>query len=177
VVLLIFPLANHFNPHSGQKSLGRVIFEGIWHIRSTCIIAMIAGIIFSLLKIPYPSWIKGYHLMQILIVVGAFITYAVIGLNLHLGDIRKYIRLYFTQAGVKFVVAPLMALLMISLFGLKFHDLPAKVVLTQGFMPAGVYSVLLSNIFGLNARLASALFVVNTGLFLLVILPLLALFV
>ena len=66
---------------------------------------------------------------------------------------------------------------MVSLFGLKFQELPAKIVLTQGFMPAGVYSVLLSNIFGLNARLASALFVVNTGLFLLVVLPILALFV
>ena len=175
IVLLIFPLANHFNPRSAQKSLGQVIFSGIWHIRSACVIGLAAGITFSLLKIPYPSWIKTYHLVQILMVVGTFITYAVIGLGLHLGDIRGYTRLYLSQAGVKFVIAPLLAVVMINLFGLEVHDLPAKVVLTQAFMPTAVYSVLISNIFGLNARLATALFVVNTGLFLLVVLPTLAL--
>ena len=101
---------------------------------------------------------------------------AVIGLNLHVSDIGKYVRLYLTQAGVKFVIAPLVALLMVSLFHLEAHDLPGKIVLTQAFMPAAIYSVLLSNIFGLNARLASAMFVVNTLVFLVIVLPLLAVF-
>ena len=173
IVLVIFPLANHFNPDSAHKSLGRIIFNGIWHIRSLGIIGVLAGIIFSLLNVPYPSWVGTYRLVGIIMLLGTFCIYGIIGLNLHLSDIRGYTRLCFSQAGVKFIIAPLLGVLMVSLFGLKSHELPAKVVLTMAFMPAAVNSVLISNIFGLNGRLASALFVVNTVLFLGVVLPLL----
>jgi predicted permease len=108
--------------------------------------------------------------------VGTFGAFAVIGLSLHLGQIRKYISLYLGQAAVKFMVAPLLALVMIAVFGLKSNQLAAKVVLTQGFMPTAVNSVLIANLFGLNSRLASAMFVVNTAIFLLIVLPILAVF-
>ena len=173
VVLVIFPLANHFNPDSAQESPGRIIWNGVWHIRSLGIIGLLAGIIFSLLNVPYPSWVGTYRLVGIIILLGTFTIYGIIGLNLHLSDIRGYTGLCFSQAGVKFVIAPLLAVLMITLFGLKSHELPAKVALTMAFMPTAVNSVLISNIFGLNGRLASALFVVNTVLFLGVVLPLL----
>jgi predicted permease len=48
------------------------------------------------------------------------------------------------------------------------------VAVIQGFMPTAVSSVLIANLFGLNTRMASALFVVNTVIFLVLVLPILA---
>ena len=60
------------------------------------------------------------------------------------------------------------------LLGLRAWELPGAVAVIQGFMPAAVNSVLIASLFGLNARMASALFVVNTAIFLVLVLPILA---
>ena len=72
-------------------------------------------------------------------------------------------------------VMPLVSLALVLLLGFKVLELPGAVAMIQAFMPAAVNSVLLANLFGLNARMASALFVVNTAIFLLLVLPILIL--
>lgn len=173
IVLVVFPLASHFGTGSHGQTLGRIIFNGLWNVRSICAIGVVAGIVFSLQKIPYPGWIKTYHLLRILVIAGTFTSFCVVGLTLHFGQIRRYTRMYLSHAAVRFMVAPSLSLLAVILFGLKFNEVPTLVVLIQGFMPTAVNTVLISNLFHLNARLASALLVVNTGIFLVVILPLL----
>ena len=175
-VLVVFPLAYHFSPHSAQRSLGSVVWHGIWHIRSVVMAGVMVGIILSLKEVAYPSWIQEYRVLELTMIIGTFLAYSIIGLSLYLGQIQKYIRLYFSQAAVRFVISPLLALLLVALFGLRISELPGKVVLTMGFMPSAIYTVLIANLFDLNSRLASALFVVNTAVFLVIVLPLLAIF-
>ncbi len=174
IVLVLFPLANSYSGRSGKKSMGPVIFEGIWHVRSLSMVGLGMGIAFSLLKVPYPRWTETYHLLKILVLAATFVSFGVIGLSLHPDHIRKYSGLYLSQGFVKFIIAPLLSLLLIVLFGLKARELPGAVALIQGFMPAAVNSVLIGNLFGLNTRMASALFVVNTAIFLVLVLPILA---
>ena len=176
IVLTVFPIAHYFSPHSTQQSLGRVIWHGIWHIRSVAMLGAVAGIVFSLREVPYPSWLDKYRVLQILMIVGTFTAFAIIGLSLHLSKLREYTRLYISHAGFRFLISPLLALLMVVLFGLDLSELPAKVLLTLGFMPAAVYTVFIANLFDLNAKLASAMFVVNTAVFLIVVLPILLIF-
>ena len=61
------------------------------------------------------------------------------------------------------------------LLGFRVWELPGAVAVIQAFMPTAVSSVLISSLFGLNTRMASAMFVVNTAIFLVLILPILAL--
>ncbi len=174
IVLVLFPLANSYSPQSGKKSTSRVVFEGIWHVRSLSMVGLGMGIAFSLLKVPYPRWIETYYLLEILVIAGTFVSFGMVGLSLHPDHIRKYGRLYLSQGSVKFIVAPLVSLGLILLFGLKARELPGAVAVIQGFMPTAVSSVLIGNLFGLNTRMASAMFVVNTVIFLAVVLPILA---
>ena len=51
-----------------------------------------------------------------------------------------------------------------------------KVILVQSFMPAAIYSVVASVLFDLDTRLSSNLFVLNSLIFLLLVLPLLFMF-
>ena len=176
VVLVVFPLAHYFSPHAAQQSLGKVIWQGIWHIRSVVMVGVTGGLILSWQKVPYPVWVTDYKVLQVLMIIGTFLAFSIIGLSLHLNQLRGYIRLYISQAGVRFVISPLLALLMVGLFGLGMSELPAKVVLTLGFMPAAIYTVLIANLFDLNAKLASALFVVNTAVFLIIVLPIFFIF-
>ena len=57
--------------------------------------------------------------------------------------------------------------------GLPVRALPGAVAAIEGFMPTAVNCVLIANLFGLNTRMASALFVVNTAIFLVLVLPIL----
>ena len=50
------------------------------------------------------------------------------------------------------------------------HDIKS-VIQIQSFMPAAIYSVVTAVLFDLDARLASSLFVVNTLIFILLVLP------
>ena len=177
VFLVFFPFANCFATGQEHKSTLRVIWKGIWHVRSLGLLGSVLGISFALTHVPYPAFLGRYQVLKIVVLAGVFITYGVIGLNLRLGEVRKYVRLYFAQAVVKFAIAPLLALLLITIFGLDYNQLLTKVVLTLAFMPTAVIGVLICNVFGLNARLASAMFVINTLVFLLIVLPILALVV
>ena len=174
ILFVVFPLSNYFNPRQSDRSIGRVFLRGILHPRTLCGLGVAAGIVFSRLQVPYPGWIKTYNIVRILVIAGTFSSFSIIGLSLHFGHLQKYIRLYFTQGFIKFIIAPLLALLLIGLFGLKMNTPAGAVALTQGFMPTAVNAVLIANLFRLNARMASALFVVNTTVFLLVVLPILA---
>ncbi len=175
LVLVLFPLANSYSGQSAKKSIGTVIFEGIWHVRSLSMVGLGVGIAFSLLKVPYPHWIQTYYLLKILVIVGTFVSFGVIGLSLHLDHIGKYGRLYLSQGFVKFIIAPLVSVVLVVLLGFRAWELPGAVAVIQGFMPTAVNSVLIASLFGLNTRMASALFVVNTAIFLVLILPILAL--
>ncbi len=94
-------------------------------------------------------------------------------MSLHPDHIGKYGRLYLSQGFGKFIIAPLVSLVVVILLGLRTRDLPGAVAVIQGFMPTAVSSVLIGNLFGLNTRMASALFVVNTVIFLVLVLPIL----
>ena len=174
-LLVIFPLANYYNPRETGSSVGQVLVRGIWHPRTLSGAGLVAGLIFSSLKVPYPAWIKTYDVVRILVIAGTFSYTGMIGLSLHFGRIQRYFRLYLTQGVIKFVIGPLLALLFIFIFGLRLDTTVGAVALTQGFMPSAVNTVMIANLFGLNARMASALFVINTAIFLLVVLPFLSL--
>lgn len=72
-------------------------------------------------------------------------------------------------AAIKFMVIPAAAFLLLSHAPIG-SDI-RSVIQIQSFMPAAIYSVVTAVLFDLDARLASSLFVVNTLIFISIVLP------
>jgi hypothetical protein len=105
------------------------------------------------------------------LVLGAItIYYFALGLTLEPGALLKYKKEHAYLALVKFLALPLLAALFLQIIPLP-HEYK-RVILIESMMPAAVYSVITSILFRLNRSMASSLFLVNTALFLVIVIPL-----
>ena len=90
--------------------------------------------------------------------------------------LRNYVYLYFPLAGVKFIATPTAALALVSLLGLAGRDLSGlvrEVIIVLSVTPSAVVMVTISNVFDLDGPLASAIWVVTTGIFAVIVVPVL----
>jgi len=107
--------------------------------------------------------------LDVFLYISIGLYYFTLGLNFSFGDFRSTGREQLLLAAVKFLVLPL-----ITFFVLRFFNLEPgvkTVIMLESFMPAAVYSVVASILFDLDSRLASSVFVINTIVFLVLVLP------
>jgi predicted permease len=79
-------------------------------------------------------------------------------------------------AAVKFILIPIAALLIIwilALTGHKLDSLVQKVIIVLSVAPCAIIMVTMSNVFDLDGPLASAVWVVTTAGFALIVVPVL----
>ncbi|MEO0477625.1 MAG: hypothetical protein AAF085_16900, partial [Planctomycetota bacterium] len=78
-------------------------------------------------------------------------------------------------AGVKFLATPLLTLsLLIAAQNLGFTpppDMLKQTFMLMAFMPIAIQCVIVANLFHLDARMAGSVWIVNTLIFLCVVLP------
>ena len=176
-VLMLYPLARHFGgQEEGDPSIAKLIFKSFFDLRALMVHCAIVGVILAYLKIPYPAVFDDYYILDILFYLGGFGGYFGIGLRLRLGDTRKYLREHALLAGVKFAGIPLLSLGILALINLTptpLGELGQKVVIVEAFMPVAIQCVMIANLFHLDGRMASTLWLVNTVLFALIPLPVL----
>jgi predicted permease len=131
------------------------------------------------MKIPMPAFLTTYHVIDILIILSVLTSFAIVGLQMHLSHLARQKILHVSLALAKFVITPLLIVPILLLTEYCLGHLPIcarKVVYIQAFMPTAVFSVIIANLFELDPRLAGVLFLVNTGVFLAIVLPILAVF-
>jgi hypothetical protein len=107
--------------------------------------------------------------VDLFIVVSMALYYFTLGLNFAAPVFSASLRPNAALACVKFVLVPLAAIL--TLRYVTLDPRVEMVILVQSFMPAAIYSVVASVLFDLDAELASTMFVWNTLLFLMGVLP------
>jgi predicted permease len=113
--------------------------------------------------------------LDALIYTSIVLYYFSLGLNFGKRDLRAQGEAQISLALIKFVLLPAATWLVLSRCDI---DAGVKaVIFIQSFMPAAIYSVVTSILFDLDTRLASGLFVVNTLVFIIIVLPLLMLLV
>ncbi len=171
------PGGDEAEPPAGE-SVGRLIVHSFVDLRALPLYAAITGAVLSARHIPVPEWVGEYHIMEILFFAGAVGSYSGIGLRLRLGDSRKYFKLHAVLAAVRFVAVPaviLAAIGLLHLTPLALEPLPRNVVIIEVLTPSAIASVILPNLFGLDARLASVLWLWNTILFAVICLPIILL--
>lgn len=176
-VLMMYPLARHFGgQHSGDRSVTRLIVTSFFDLRALMVHCAIVGVVLAYLEVPYPAVIDDYWTIDVLFYLGGFGGYFGIGLRLRLGDARRYLREHALLAAVKFAGIPLLSVVILAAVNLTHVPLAAlgqRVVVVEAFMPMAIQSVIIANLFHLDGRMASTLWLVNTVLFVLLPLPVL----
>ncbi len=170
---VFFPLAGAFAGQSARFGLGSFL-RSLVDIRCISLPAIFLGLGLNLAGVPRPDWIEHYHLIDILVCINNAVMFFVIGLTLHLSRFKDYVAQCASLSLIKFIASPIAAMILIFLVqaaGLHLDKLRINVMLVESAMPTAVFTVVAANLYGLNARLASLLFVINTAVFLTLVLP------
>ena len=133
---------------------------------------MLAGVLLNLAGIVRPQPLE--WLNHVLIPLDTALYLTAIGSQLRLASPRPHLEPCLAMSGIKFLYTPLVAWLLVSAFGLQ--GLPRFVVLLQASTPVAVSPMVLPLLFGLDRRLANALWLFTTLaslLWLLLVIPLL----
>jgi predicted permease len=95
--------------------------------------------------------------------------FLMLGLSFEFNAISRYLKEAAIVSALRFVLLPL--LVGAAVFSVNIPHAYRSVILLQSVMPVGVFSVVTANLFKLNVPLASALFVINTILFIILFVP------
>ena len=173
-VPLIYPMARRFGSNNDQSSVARLIVSSFLDIRALPLYAATTGATLAFTGVPFPDAVDRLHVIDVLFYLGALGGYLGIGLRLRLGDSLRFIKQHALLAVVKFAVAPAAVFVMLSAVAASpwpLDPLAASVVQIQATMPTAIVMVMIANLFNLDARMASNLWVCNTVLFVLIPLP------
>lgn len=176
MVVFLYPLAHHYSTAPSAGSLTRLVCRSLLDWRSIALPVVVLAILASLWRVPRPEWIGAWHIVDELVYTITPVAFFGIGLRLRLGRMLPLWRLIVGLATTRFLLGLLLAVALAA--SLTWTPWPLEgmrwnVFLIQGFVPTSVSMVALANMFGLRPTEASALFVSNTILYLLGVLPLL----
>jgi predicted permease len=174
VVLVMYPLARHHSVGHPAESLPRLLARSVVDWRSIGLPATAVAIALSALQVPRPALVSEWHLVDALVYVVTPLAFFGIGLRLHFSRVLPLWRLLLGLALVRFGVCAGAGIGLAALTCLTpwpIRDLRWDVYVIQAFVPTSVTMVAVANMFGLHPREASVLFVVNTALYLVLVLP------
>jgi predicted permease len=135
-------------------------------------VGMLFGAVLSWLKVPRPVGLE--WLNHVLIPVDTALYLLAIGSQLTLSSPRPWLRPCLAMSAIKFLYTPLIAWLLLSL--LQIQGLPRLIVLLEASTPVAVSPMVLPLLFGLDRKLANALWLFTTLLaipWLLLVIPVL----
>ena len=175
MVVLLFPLARHYSNAQPSTSMRKLILSSLFDWRSAGLPVVVLGIVLSAMGVPRPPQIAAWHVLDILVFGITPMAFFGIGLLLHFSRVRTLWRMLAGLALVRFALGAAVGLALACVTWwtpLALRDLRWNVFVVQSFVPTSVTMVALANMFDLRPREASALFVVNTAMYLLLVLPL-----
>jgi predicted permease len=176
VYLIFFPRLRIFELRMRQSEKTGFSVRSVLDYRMLVVPVIIIAVVLNLSGIKRPQFISRFHIVDIFVYVASSLSFFAIGLRITFTRLRYYIPLYFSLAAVKFLLTPIVAALLLWLLALTGRGLghmAQSVVMVQSACPAAVSMVMISNVFDLDSRLGSALWVVNTAVFAIVVVPVL----
>ena len=176
VFIFIFPFARYASmKHTGQVLPGRKFAPSelktfFLDLRNLPFAGILAAIFLQLYGIKRPDI---YFPLDPMLFIAITIYYFTLGINFRSGQIWPYKKEQAALAFSKFIMLPLFTYTILKF--INFNDTLETVILIQSIMPAAIYSVLTSILFDLDSDFTSGLFVLNSVLFLVIVLPVLLL--
>ena len=173
-VFLGYPAARHHADGAPKMSLGRLYLKSVFDIRAIGLLTYTIAILLSAYRVPRPAVIAEYHIVDVMVYALVPVAYFGIGLRLHASHVLSAWRMIVGLAGVRFVGGLAVGYLVLGLTQLTpwpLEGLTRNVFFVQSFVPTAVMVVAMANMFSLRPRTASGLFVVNTMMYLTLVLP------
>jgi predicted permease len=174
VVLVMYPLARRYASEQAGESLLSLLRRSVFDWRSVGLPATAIAIALSAFGVPRPAQVSRWHVVDALVYGVTPLAFFGIGLRLHFSRVLPLWRLLLGLALVRFGVCAGVGVALAALTWLTpwpIRDLRWNVYVIQAFVPTSVTMVAVANMFGLHPREASVLFVVNTGMYLVLVLP------
>lgn len=176
-VLSFFPLLAKWDPAPGNiPTPARLIARTLLDVRGLLLYGALTGVLLAAFHVPYPTVIDRLGIKDALLFAGGFTAYFGIGLRLRWSDVTRYLPHHALVAAIRFLGIPLLTYGLIlaieALLG-PLDPVARKVMIIESFMPAALITVLWASLFDMDVRLANAVWLVNTVLFLVIPMPLL----
>ena len=182
IILVLYPIAVHFGQAPGAVKLPELIARSFLRPPALPLYASLLGLTLAALGTHPPTFVDDWYLRDVMQYLLTFGTHFGIGLCFRVRDLRFEWDVQLALAASCFVVVPALGAVTVFAAGLVgasggiapmggMDALAVRVVQIESFMPVGVSCILLSNVFGLDARLGVRLWVWNTLLFTLLVLP------
>lgn len=179
-VLLFYPVAQHFARRiAGDdevEPVARLVVRSLVDIRAMPLYLSALGVVLNFTGVPLPTQIADWHIMDILFFAGAGTAYAGIGLRLHVGHSLTEWKMHGLLGLAQFgwhPIATFAALAALPMLGVTVDSLVGDVIMIEAFMPTAINVVILANLFHLDARFASGLWLWNSAAFCVFVLPVL----
>ncbi len=176
VVLVLYPIARHYSPTHAGGSLGGLMARSVLNWRAVGLLMGLIGLALSLGGVTRPEVIGRWHVPKACAYATTIAAYFAIGLRLSVRQVPSLWRLSAGLALMRFVVAGGIAWALVAATRATPWPLPTispegGTVIIQGVMPTAVAAAAVANMFDLDASKSSGLFLVNTLVFLAVVLP------
>ena len=174
VVLVAYPIARHYSPTHGGGPLGRLMLRSIFDWRSVGLPLVIASVFVSAYRVPCPPQIGDWHVPKILAYATVVAAFFAIGLRLRISHTKQLLPVICALAGLRFVVAAGIAMglaLLTRWTPWPMVGVEADAFVIECIMPTAVTAVGIASLFDLDADEAATIFVVNTLMFLALIMP------
>ncbi len=112
--------------------------------------------------------------LEVFLGLAIAIYYLTLGINFKIGDLTAFTRELTAISLTKFIIVPALTFAVLQL--IEFDKSIELIILLQSFAPAAIYSVISSILFELDSRMTSGIFVMNSLIFLFVVMPILMVF-
>lgn len=122
-------------------------------------LGMVAGIALNLARVPRPVFLEWLNHALIPLDTALYLT--AIGSQVVFESPRPWLRPCLAMSGIKFLFSPFIAWALLSLF--QIQGLPRFIVLLEASTPVAVSPLVLPLLFGLDRKLANALWLFTTA--------------
>ena len=169
IFLVCFPLAKRWSESHRPLSLRGELHASLRDPRLLPLVGLLVGLVVNACGARRPDALLPVNAV-LLALTAATASFAV-GITIRTEKFKDYGPLYVSQFVGKFVLMPGAVWLVSTAIGL--HPLALKAVLIQASCPQAFYSVFLAHLFRLDHHQANSMFIVNSLLYLVLVLPVL----
>lgn len=164
VYMFIFPYARYVSSEKNVSVLR--LFKFLLSFNNMPLYATLIAILLQLFNVGRP---RVDFPINTIVFISIALSYFMLGLTSNFHLVKHTINENIILTILKFIIIPVIIYFMLLIF-----DIPLNykiVIFVQSLMPAAVYSVVTSVLYNLNTKFAGVLFIVNTLLFLIIVLP------
>jgi len=168
LIFICFPIARAYGDDHGRQGVKWSLKENIFDRRNLPLVAMIAGLVLNLSGTQRPAVCS--QVVPIAVYCGTLVSGVAVGLLFNPSSIFRYPRENLFSLIYRSTLYPLFFFVLARLLGLGRID--TCVLTLYGIVPSAIFSNLIADMFKLDSDLANSVYIVSTGIFLVVVLPL-----